>query len=212
MSEAKGMVGLRLLLCPLGSNVVIRTACCTVGVALPVYSTFKAIESKDQDAQHKCLLYWAGWLKSSFNIGMEGGCRIIDRVMNSYGSFSLAEVFTDKLISWCPIYYHLKFAFLVWLQLPSTSGAKQIYANHLRPFLLRHQARVDQVLGFAYCEVIKLVSSYQAEIQFVRSMVVKITGSADQMLRGGAESDRSPQHISAEDPASDAESDQNHNH
>ncbi|KAG4973318.1 hypothetical protein JHK87_030139 [Glycine soja] len=243
MSEAKGMVGLHLLLCPLGSNVVIRTACCTVGVALPVYSTFKAIESKDQDAQHKCLLYWAGWLKSSFNIGMEGGCRIIDRVMNSrssnlvtqhtevtqpkkkketgaivcywnerstreeteaetvnkegilrsYGSFSLAEVFTDKLISWCPIYYHLKFAFLVWLQLPSTSGAKQIYANHLRPFLLRHQARVDQVLGFAYCEVIKLVSSYQAEIQFVRSMVVKITGSA-------------------EDPASDAESDQNHNH
>ncbi|KAL5181408.1 HVA22-like protein k [Glycine soja] len=183
-------VGLRLLLCPLGSNVVIRTACCTVGVAMPVYTTFKAIESKDQDAQHRCLLYWA-----------------------AYGSFSLVEVFTDKLISWCPMYYHLKFAFLVWLQLPTTSGAKQIYANHLRPFLSRHQARVDQVLGFAYCEVIKLVSSYQAEIQFVRSMVVKITGSADQMLRGNAESDnRSPQHSSPEDPASDAETDQNHNH
>ncbi|RDX90656.1 HVA22-like protein k [Mucuna pruriens] len=185
-SNITGEVGLRLLLCPLGSNVVTRTACCTVGIALPVYSTFKAIESKDENAQHRCLLYWA-----------------------AYGSFSLVEVFTDKLISWCPMYYHLKFAFLVWLQLPSTSGAKQLYANHLRPFLLRHQARVDQVLGFAYCEVIKFVSSYQAEIQFVRSMVVKISGSADKMLRGDAESDRSQQHSSTEDPAvlSDAEPD-----
>ncbi|WVZ09987.1 hypothetical protein V8G54_014517 [Vigna mungo] len=93
-------------------------------------------------------------------------------------------------------------------------GAKQLYANHLRPFLSRHQARVDQVLGFAYCEVIKLVSSYHAEIKLVKSMVVKITGSAEKLLRGTAESDRSQQHSSAEDPAvpSDTEPDQNHNH
>ncbi|KAL0365489.1 UNVERIFIED_CONTAM: HVA22-like protein k [Sesamum angustifolium] len=58
-SNMSGEVGLRLLLCPLGSNVVIRTACCSVGIVLPVYSTFKAIEAKDQDEQHKWLLYWA---------------------------------------------------------------------------------------------------------------------------------------------------------
>ncbi|MED6155695.1 HVA22-like protein k [Stylosanthes scabra] len=189
-SNLAGEAGLRLLLCPLGSNIVIRTACCSVGIALPVYSTFKAIESRDQNAQRKCLLYWA-----------------------AYGSFSLIEVFTDKLISWFPMYYHLKFAFLVWLQLPSTNGAKQIYMKHLRPFLSRHQAMVDQVLGIASCEVIKLVSSYQSEIQFVRSMVGKITGSADHTLRGAAESDRSRQPNPAEDPAvpSDAESDQINN-
>ncbi|XP_025698813.1 HVA22-like protein k isoform X2 [Arachis hypogaea] len=182
-------VGLRLLLCPLGSNIVIRTACCSVGIALPVYSTFKAIENRDQNAQRKCLLYWA-----------------------AYGSFSLVEVFTDKLISWFPMYYHIKFAFLVWLQLPSTDGAKQLYMKHLRPFLSRHQAKVDQVLGIASCEVIKLVSSYQAEIQFVRSMVVKISGS-DHMLGGTTESDRSRQPNPSEDPAvpSDAEPDQNNN-
>ncbi|XP_061342375.1 HVA22-like protein k [Gastrolobium bilobum] len=115
-SNIIGEVGLRLLLCPHGSNVVIRTTCCSVGIALPVYSTFKAIENRDQNAQHRCLLYWA-----------------------AYGSFSLIEVFTDKHISWFPMYYHLKFAFLVWLQLPSTNGAKQLYGNLLRPFLLRHQ-------------------------------------------------------------------------
>ncbi|RYR10923.1 hypothetical protein Ahy_B05g079406 isoform B [Arachis hypogaea] len=245
-SNLTGEVGLRLLLCPLGSNIVIRTACCSVGIALPVYSTFKAIESRDQNAQRKCLLYWA-----------------------AYGSFSLVEVFTDKLIYWFPMYYHIKFAFLVWLQLPSTDdihplninvslmpnsrnsdklvlqqGAKQLYMKHLRPFLSRHQAKVDQILGIASCEVeessedpvsnvlvnkenknavfrvefvlwlqIKLVSSYQAEIQFVRSMVVKISGSADHMLGGATESDRSRQPNPSEDPAvpSDAEPDQNNN-
>ncbi|KAG4911654.1 hypothetical protein JHK82_052257 [Glycine max] len=36
-----------------------------------------------------------------------------------YGSFSAAEMFAEKLFSWIPLYYHMKFAFLVWLQLPT---------------------------------------------------------------------------------------------
>ncbi|KAH7566442.1 hypothetical protein JRO89_XS08G0162900 [Xanthoceras sorbifolium] len=104
---------------------------CSVGIGLPVYSTFKAIERKNEEDQQKWLMYWA-----------------------AYGSFSIVEVFSDKLISWFPMYYHVKFAFLVWLQLPSVDGSKQLYRNHLRPFLLRHQARVDQVVGLAYGEMV----------------------------------------------------------
>ncbi|XP_057777955.1 HVA22-like protein k isoform X2 [Salvia miltiorrhiza] len=73
-------VRLRLLLCPFGSNIVVRTACCSVGVVLPVYSTFKAIETKDQDDQHKWLVCWA-----------------------AYGSFIVAEIFTDKLLYWADL-------------------------------------------------------------------------------------------------------------
>uniref|UniRef100_A0A2P2KI96 HVA22-like protein n=1 Tax=Rhizophora mucronata TaxID=61149 RepID=A0A2P2KI96_RHIMU len=76
-----GEVGLQLLLSPLSSNVLVRTACCSVGIVLPVYSTFKAVENKDQIEQQKWLLYWA-----------------------AYGTFSVAEVLTDKIISW---YYFL---------------------------------------------------------------------------------------------------------
>ncbi|XP_065874590.1 HVA22-like protein k isoform X4 [Euphorbia lathyris] len=103
-------VGLRLLLSPLGSNIVVRTACCTVGVVLPVYSTFKAIEGKNQNEQQKWLIYWA-----------------------AYGSLSLVEVFADKLLSWVPMYYHVKFAFLVWLQLPSA---------YIR-IVSKHQAEIE---------------------------------------------------------------------
>ncbi|KAK6924321.1 TB2/DP1/HVA22-related protein [Dillenia turbinata] len=158
-SNIANEVGLRLLLCPLGSNIVVRTACCSVGIAFPVYSTIKAIETKDQNEQHKWLLYWA-----------------------AYGTFSLAEVFTDKLLF--PMYYHMKFAFLVWLQLPSVDGAKQLYRSHLRPFFLRHQARVDQAIGFTYNEMLKFMSSHQEEIQFCKAVIVKSATSVEELFRG----------------------------
>ncbi|KAL1215508.1 HVA22-like protein k [Cardamine amara subsp. amara] len=151
-------VGLRVLLSPLGSNIVLRTACCSIGIGLPVYSTFKAIENRDQNEQQKWLIYWA-----------------------AYGSFSLVEVFTDKLISWFPLYYHVKFAFLVWLQLPTIEGSKQIYNNQIRPFLLRHQARVDRLVDGVYAEMVKVIGSHQVEIRFVRSMIVKILGSVNEV-------------------------------
>ncbi|GAB4853924.1 hypothetical protein Ancab_018133 [Ancistrocladus abbreviatus] len=153
-------VGLRLLLYPIGSNIVVRTACCTIGIALPVYSTFKAIERKDPDEQQKCLLYWA-----------------------AYGSFSIAELFSDKLLYWFPLYYHLKFAFLVWLQLPSANGARQIYMAHLRPFFSRHQARLDQIIGFFYSEMARFVSAHQAEFQFAKKLVLNVLTAAHQMVR-----------------------------
>ncbi|XP_052193972.1 HVA22-like protein k [Diospyros lotus] len=152
-------VGLRLLLSPIGSNVVVRTACCSVGIILPVYSTFKAIETENQNEQKKWLMYWA-----------------------AYGSFSIAEVFTDKFISWFPLYYHMKFAFLVWLQLPTVDGSKQLYNNCLRPFLLRHQARLDQIVGTVYCEMAKFVSAHRAEIQFARTVFTKISVSANHFV------------------------------
>lgn len=163
-SNISSEVGLRILLCPLGSNIVVRTACCSVGIALPVYSTFKAIEKKDNNEQQRWLLYWA-----------------------AYGSFSLVEVFADKLISWVPMYYHVKFAFLVWLQLPSGDGAKQLYTSHLRPFFLRHQARIDQFLSITYREMVKLISAHREEIQYAKVVLLKIMGSADQFLKGGDE-------------------------
>ncbi|XP_059647706.1 HVA22-like protein k [Cornus florida] len=159
-SNMSSEVGLRLLLCPLGSNIVVRTASCSVGIVLPVYSTFKAIETKDQNEQQRWLVYWA-----------------------AYGSFSIAEMFADKLISWIPLYYHMKFAFLVWLQLPSVDGANHLYMNHLRPFLLKHQDRLDQIVGSLYGEMSKFITTHQTEIRFARTLAMKLMVSANQMVR-----------------------------
>nr|XP_043618930.1 HVA22-like protein k [Erigeron canadensis] len=157
-------VGLRLLLCPLGSNVVLKTACCSVGVIIPVYSTFKAIESRNRIEQQKCLVYWA-----------------------AYGTFSIAETFADKIISWVPLYHHMKFAFLVWLQLPTTDGAKQLYMKHLRPFLLRHQIKLDQLVAIVYRESGKFISAHEGEFQFAKAIAMKIMISAKHFIDDGSQ-------------------------
>lgn len=180
-------VGLRLLLCPFSSNIVIRTACCSVGVALPVYSTFKAIEKKDQNEQERWLVYWA-----------------------AYGSFSLVEVFSDKILSWFPMYYYAKFAFLVWLQFPPSNGSRHLYSRHLRPFLLRYQTRLDQVAGYTSGEISKFLSAHQAEIQFITALLRKFAVAGSQMVndvvhpvhpqgRPAIESRRQPERLESDD-------------
>ncbi|XVF67384.1 hypothetical protein PTKIN_Ptkin10aG0116400 [Pterospermum kingtungense] len=152
-------MGLKLLFSPISSHIVVRTACCTVGTVLPIYSTFKAVENNDQNEQQKWLLYWT-----------------------VYGSFSVAEVFADKIISWFPLYYHAKFAFLVWLQLPSANGARHLYMSHLRPFLVRHQARLDQISEYIYNEMSKIISAHRAEIQFAKALFLKLMSSVSQIV------------------------------
>ncbi|KAK1357545.1 hypothetical protein POM88_050801 [Heracleum sosnowskyi] len=153
-SSIAGEVGLRLLLSPINSTIVMRTACCSVGIVVPVYSSVKAIETGNQQDQHKWLLYWT-----------------------VYGSFSIAEVYSDKLLSWFPSYYYVKLAFLIWLQLPDTQGARILYKKHLQPFFKRHEAKIDRVMGLTYIEMAKIISSHQAEIQYVKSILSRITSS-----------------------------------
>lgn len=163
-SNLSSEMGLKLLLSPLNTNVIVRTACCSVGIVLPVYSTFKAIETGNRNEQHKWLLYWA-----------------------AYGSFSIVEVFTDKFLYWFPLYYHVKLAFLVWLQLPSAEGAKQLYTNHLRPFLMRHQARLDHILELFHGDLGKFISTHQAEIQFAKVFLGKTLLSVGNILQQPAQ-------------------------
>lgn len=123
-----GPVGLQLLLQPVSSGVFARGACNVAATIYPMYASCKAIESeaaeKEDDTQW--LMYWT-----------------------IYGSLSLIEGTTDKLLSWFPYYYHAKLAFLLWLQLPQFQGAKMLYKDYMKPFILRYQPKVDRILELA---------------------------------------------------------------
>lgn len=63
-----------------------------------------------------------------------------------------------------PQTFHLQFRrgmtvnWIVDIELPaSNQGARHLYMCYLRPFFLRHQARVDQVVGSAYGEMVSLL-------------------------------------------------------
>jgi receptor expression-enhancing protein 1/2/3/4 len=57
-----------------------------------------------------------------------------------------AETVADYFIFWIPMYYELKVAFVLWLSLPTTNGARWLYKNHIDPFLKQNEQLIDSRL------------------------------------------------------------------
>ncbi|KAG2483175.1 hypothetical protein HYH03_017967 [Edaphochlamys debaryana] len=134
-------LGLKVLLEPVAGGVLFRAACNTVATIYPVYATAKAIESKDTKDDIQWLSYWA-----------------------VYGSFILAEHFADQALGKVPYYYHLKFAALLWLQLPQTRGATFLYDRYYKPALAKYGPKVDKVLAKAQDVLNTLYATYKVPI------------------------------------------------
>ncbi|URD82560.1 TB2/DP1, HVA22 family, partial [Musa troglodytarum] len=148
---------------------------CTIGIGLPVYSTFKAIENKNRNEQEKWLLYWA-----------------------VYGSFSLVEVLSDKFLYWCPFYYHIKFAFLVWLQLPS--GYEKFVSNH--------QGEIQLVKAVVLrCAMTVEGSSYKGLFSPANQMVKEITNPGQPHGQSTIVGPNTQMSVQSQDSGSDTDSD-----
>eukprot|EP00250_Pteridium_aquilinum_P012192 c20559_g1_i1 orf=270-791(-) len=145
------MVAFRLLFSPMGSKALARTACIVGGLVIPAYSSYRAIELKDTTEQEQWLLYWT-----------------------AYGCLSAGEVFSDKLLSWLPGYYHAKLAFLMWLQLPLRNGSRKFLSTYLRPPLLRYQCMLDGIVNGARNDINNFLVAYLQELRFIKAVIRKL--------------------------------------
>eukprot|EP01035_Chromulina_nebulosa_P022008 gene22008-28491_t len=84
-----------------------------IGFVYPVYSSIKAIESKDKNDDTQWLTYWL-----------------------IFGLFKIVEGVADAIISFIPFYFLSKVLFLIWCFYPSTQGASVIYNNFIKPFVV----------------------------------------------------------------------------
>lgn len=101
--------------------------CNFIGFAYPAYASIKAIESKEKDDDTKWLTYWV-----------------------VYAAFGLMEFFTDIFLFWVPLYWFFKCCFLIYCMLPGPlNGSIKIYTSIIRPFVLKHEARIDSALNKA---------------------------------------------------------------
>eukprot|EP00241_Pyramimonas_parkeae_P012138 CAMPEP_0114247270 /NCGR_PEP_ID=MMETSP0058-20121206/12931_1 /TAXON_ID=36894 /ORGANISM="Pyramimonas parkeae, CCMP726" /LENGTH=189 /DNA_ID=CAMNT_0001360561 /DNA_START=2356 /DNA_END=2925 /DNA_ORIENTATION=- len=98
-----------------------------VGFIYPSYASYKALESKAPAAAAQWLTYWV-----------------------VFSLFTVFEYFADWLISWVPFYYLAKLAFVLWLQMPQTQGATQLYVQHIQPLVKRHEEEIDRALEEGY--------------------------------------------------------------
>ncbi|XP_060918737.1 receptor expression-enhancing protein 6-like isoform X1 [Labrus mixtus] len=99
--------------------------CNLIGFAYPAYFSIKAIESNIKEDDTQWLTYWV-----------------------VYGVFSLVEAFSDIFLSWFPFYYAGKCLFLIWCMAPVTwNGSDILYKRVIRPFFLKHQAAMDNMVS-----------------------------------------------------------------
>lgn len=98
--------------------------CNFIGFIYPAYISIKAIESASKDDDTQWLTYW-----------------VVFALLNC------VEFFSDLIVGWFPIYWLIKCAFMVYLYLPMTRGAQQLYVRFIRPFVQKHGNVIDEQLN-----------------------------------------------------------------
>ncbi|CAD21647.3 Receptor expression-enhancing protein [Caenorhabditis elegans] len=118
---AYGLIGLNCVYMIIGSGA--EFVCNLIGVAYPAYVSVKAIRTEGTDDDTMWLIYWT-----------------------VFGAFSIIDFFAASIMSYFPIYWVAKAAFLLYLYLPETHGSHVIYHQLIDPFVAHMEKSMSRKL------------------------------------------------------------------
>ena len=110
---AQGLFALLALYLVVGRAA--QFVCNMIGFVYPAYKSLVALETSNKEDDSKWLTYWV-----------------------VFAAFSVVEFFSDVLLSWFPLYWLAKVAFLLWCTTNLNSGSAVIYNRLIRPVFLKH--------------------------------------------------------------------------
>uniref|UniRef100_A0A1I8J2J2 Receptor expression-enhancing protein n=1 Tax=Macrostomum lignano TaxID=282301 RepID=A0A1I8J2J2_9PLAT len=114
-----------------------------IGFLYPAYASVKAIETRAKEDDTKWLTYWV-----------------------VYAGFSLLETFTDIFLWWIPLYAFIKCIFLIYLMVPiQANGSVLLYNRVIRPFVIKHQKRIDDTIDKMQDAAGQLVNEAEGELR-----------------------------------------------
>ncbi|KAM6442511.1 receptor expression-enhancing protein 3 [Liasis olivaceus] len=105
------------------SCIISRVVVLVFGMLYPAYYSYKAVKTKNVKEYVRWMMYWI-----------------------VFALYTVTETVADLLLSWFPLYYELKIAFVVWLLSPYTRGASLIYRKFLHPLLSSKEREIDECI------------------------------------------------------------------
>ena len=96
---------------------------CLMTVVYPAIQSIKALESKEGDDDKIWLTYWC-----------------------VFGIFTLLDDWLGFLLAYIPFYFYIRLMIFLYLMLPQFGGARIVYEKLLRPLLIKHQSRIEQII------------------------------------------------------------------
>ncbi|XP_054493721.2 receptor expression-enhancing protein 3 [Agelaius phoeniceus] len=105
------------------SWMISRAVVLVFGMLYPAYYSYKAVKTKNVKEYVRWMMYWI-----------------------VFALYTVTETITDLTVSWFPLYYELKIAFVIWLLSPYTRGASLIYRKFLHPLLSSKEREIDEYI------------------------------------------------------------------
>ncbi|XP_031434628.1 receptor expression-enhancing protein 3a [Clupea harengus] len=145
------------------SWIISRAVVLVFGTLYPAYYSYKAVRTKNVKEYVRWMMYWI-----------------------VYALYTVVEAITDTSLSWFPLYYELKVAFVIWLLSPYTRGASLIFRKFLHPLLASREREIDDYIVQAK------ERSYETMVNFGRQgLSIAATAAVSAAVKGqGAISER----------------------
>ncbi|KPP62372.1 hypothetical protein Z043_119450, partial [Scleropages formosus] len=100
-----------------------------------------------------------------------------------FALYTAVESVTDLSLSWFPLYYEIKIAFVIWLLSPYTRGASLIYRKFLHPLLSSKEREIDDYIVQAK------ERSYETMVNFGKqSLTIAATAAVSAAVKASAAS------------------------
>ncbi|KAG9341819.1 hypothetical protein JZ751_018541 [Albula glossodonta] len=145
------------------SWIISRAVVLFFGTLYPAYYSYKAVKTKNVKEYVRWMMYWI-----------------------VFALYTVVETITDTTLSWFPLYYEVKIAFVIWLLSPYTRGASLIYRKFLHPLLSSKEREIDDYIVQAK------ERSYETMVNFGRQgLSIAATAAVTAAVKGqGAISER----------------------
>lgn len=92
----------------------------------PLFASYKALKTSDPAQLTPWLMYWS----------------VLSCVV-------LFESWTSFILVWVPFYAYMRLFFLLYLVLPQTQGARQIYETYIHPYLEENELAIEEFIANA---------------------------------------------------------------